>query len=70
MLGDFPVDAALERVRGQEVTAYEVEHALDSGGGFAPTPDGSNCDRCDGRDRCPVWKWNPPDTQKDFLLTR
>lgn len=67
VLEDFPVDTALERVRGQEVTAYEVEHALDSGGGFPATPDGSNCTRCDGRARCPVW--NPPDTQKDFLLT-
>lgn len=66
-LEDFPVDTALERVRGQEVTAYEVEHALDSGGAFPATPDGSNCTRCTGHARCPVW--TPPDTQKDFLLT-
>lgn len=66
-LEDFPLDTALERVRGQEVTAYEVEHALDSGGAFPATPDGSNCTRCAGQARCPVW--TPPDTQKDFLLT-
>lgn len=66
-LEDFPLEAATERVRGHEVTAYEMEHALDSGGTFAATPDGSNCPGCAGRPRCPVW--NPPITQKDHLLT-
>lgn len=50
VLADLPVESALERVRGHEVTAHAMEHAAK----FPPTPDGSNCMRCVGRARCPV----------------
>lgn len=59
VLDELPLEAARERVRGQEVTAYEAEHATR----FKPTPDGRNCGGCAGRGRCPVWVG----TREDYL---
>jgi hypothetical protein len=63
VLEDFPEDAAAERVRGHEVTAYAAEHA----GRYPATPDGTNCTECAFRSRCPAVGGGG---QRDYRLVR
>jgi PD-(D/E)XK nuclease superfamily len=47
----FPLELALDRVAGHELTAHRMETATS----WPTTPDGSNCGSCRARKVCPEW---------------